>query len=316
MAKRILTLLLLSLTLFIVPGWSQSTSGNCSQDGDVAACQFSPGVTSATINFVQDGVITFQFETVLVGFELDVTANEVGSISNLDAAEFPAGTVCIAYSTGFCVRYDVTGNVVGSPNGVPIRGVNYKGLITLTLNYDSDQVIHIPAFGHAPESSTPTFSENILTSYVDPSANACTNCDPAMGGRTPGISSFAALDIPFSQTANTVCPSLTAVSQSSTSGNNPIVEVSFKLVASGGNCNNGPFLRDKTATLTVASGPLTNLVFANLVNNGDSNKFHFDNKNGVNVQDINTNGLAPGLYYVTVISNDFSPVTTMFTINP
>ncbi len=285
---------------------------------------FSRTMTSGTFDFsaTGDGVITFQFESVLTPFTLTVTANEVSSITNLDETEFPSGTVCIPYTagSGFCVRYDVTGNVVANPpHDVPIRGVNYRGLITVTLNYDSFYQVHIPAFGHDPESN-PQFSEDILTTYVDQYAPSCTNCEePAMGGKTPGISSFAALDKPFpSGQGDTVC-FLTAVPQteqgnslSDDERDNPIVEVSFKLVTS--NCTTDPPLRDKTATLSVASLDTNgNLVFASLVN-GDSNKFHFDKKNGVNVQDINTNKLPSGLYYVTVISTLFSPVTTTFTI--
>jgi len=185
----------------------------------------------------------------------------------------------------------------------------------VTLNYDSFYTPRIPAFGHDPETN-PLFSEDILTTYVDEHAPSCTNCEgPAMGGKTPGLSSFAALDKPFPHPpGETVC-FLTAVSQTSSSDQNPIVEVSFKLVAS--NCNTDPPLRDKTATLSVASvdpNNPPNLAFASLINGGDSNKFHYDSKNGVNVQDINTNKLPSGSYFVTVSSTLFSPVTTTFII--
>jgi hypothetical protein len=302
------------------------------EESGVSSCtdMFNSGTTTGTFDFAGtgDGVITFKFDKVLTPFDLTVTANEVISITNLDETEFPLGTVCIPYTadaggSGFCVRYDVTGNVVANPpHDVPIRGVNYRGLITVTLNYKSFYTPSIPAFGHDPENN-PQFSEDILTFYVDQNAPSCTGgCEePAMGGKTPGISSFAALDKPFpSGQGDRVC-FLTAVPQTEQGNSlsddddrdNPIVEVSFKLVAS--NCSTDPPLRDKTATLSVASLDTNgNLVFASLVNGGDSNKFHFDKKNGVNVQDINTNNLPSGLYYVTVISTLFSPVTTTFTI--
>jgi hypothetical protein len=321
MAKRILVLFVLSLVLFITPSWAQLSCLGTG-DGSPQSCSitFSPGNTTGTFDFsgTGDGVLVFQFDTILTTFQLTVSANDVTSITNLDPTEFQTGTICIKYTKGFCVRYDVSGDV-GGPNGVPVKGVDYKGIISLTLNYNSFQTPRIPAFGHAPgDFSGAIFSEDILTSYVDENAPNCTTCEgPAMGGRTPGISSFAALDKPFanSSTGNIVCPFLTAVPQTSSSGQNPIVEVSFKLVAS--NCNTDPPLRDKTATLSVAIHDTpTTLAFASLVNGGAANKFHFDNKNGVNVQDVNTNGLAPGLYFVTVISNNFSPVTTTFTIPP
>ncbi len=318
---RIPALFVLALLLFVSPSWAQLSCLG-SGDGSPQSCTitFSPGNTTGTFDFSNprgDGVITFQFDTVLTTFMLTVSANEVTSITNLDPAEFPTGTVCITYSAGSCVRYDVSGNV-GGPNGVPVRGVDYKGVISITLNYSSFQPVDIPAFGHAPgDFSGAVFSEDILTFYVDPSACASTfACDPAMGGKTPNISSLAALSKPFANSSpgDVVCsPGLTAVAQNSTSGQNPIVEVSFKLVASS--CNTDPPLRDKTASLSVGTaGPNNTIVPTTLVNGGAANKFHFDNKNGVNVQDINTNGLPSGTYYVTVTSTLFSPVTTTFTI--
>jgi len=319
MKTRLLVFLALALTVAVAPSWAQLSCIG-SGDGSPQSCTitFSPGNTTGAFDFsaTGDGVITFQFDTVLTTFMLTVSANKVTSISNLDPVEFPTGTLCIPYTTGSCVRYDVSGNA-GGPNHVPVKDVDYKGLISLTLNYNSDQPVHIPAFGHAPgDNATDVFSEDILTFYVDPDANPCTNCDPGMGGRTPGISSFAALDKPFANSAQgeIVCyPGVTAVPQASTSGQNPIVEVSFKLVASS--CDTDPPLRDKTATLSVGTKDSNgNVVPTILVNGGAANKFHFDNKNGVNVQDINTNGLPSRKYYVTVSSTVFSPVTTFFTI--
>jgi hypothetical protein len=322
MAKRILTLLVFSLALFTTPSWAAS-SGNCgATTGDNPAfsitCHFIPGPSgSATFDFGPqgDGTMTIQFETVLTTFDVTLTANEFTVIPNpLDPSEFPSGTVCITYFIGHCVRYDFSGNVIpGGLDNVPVKGVDYRGLITLTLNYNSAQDVRIPAFAHAPgvNSDTTVFTEDILTSYVDTGSN-CPSCDdPAMGGKTPGISPFAALDKPFATTPGIpgiVC-TLTATYQTSASDQNPIVEVAFKLVANGGNCSTGPFLRDKTATLSVAlnSNPIT---FADLINGGDSNKFHFDNKNNTNVQDINTNKLPSGYYIVTVRSSMFAPVRT------
>jgi len=318
---RVLALLAFAFLVLVTPSWAQQSCIG-SGDGSPQTCNitFSPGNTTGTFDFsaTGDGVITFQFDTVLTTFELIVSANEVASITNLDPTEFPTGTVCITYTKGVCVRYDVSGNA-GGPNGVPVKDVDYKGLISLTLNYNSFQTVHIPAFGHAPgDNATDVFSEDILTFYVDPFACPSTteSCDPGMGGKTPGISSLAALDKPFANggQGDTVCsnPGLTAVPQASASGQNPIVEVSFKLVAS--NCSSDPPLRDKTATLSVGTLVNGNVVPTTLVNGGAANKFHFDNKTGLNIQDINTNGLPSGTYYVTVISTLFSPVTTTFTI--
>jgi len=322
---RFVPFLVLGLLLVATPSFAASSANCLPTSGDnptfSISCHFTPdpsGVSSATFDFSPqgDGVMTVQFETVLKTFDVIVTANEFAVIPNpVDPSEFPTGTVCITYFNGHCVRYDFSGTALpGGLNGVPVKGVDYRGLITLTLNYVSFQNVHIPAFAHAPgeNSNSTTFSEDILTSYVDTASN-CPNCDldPAMGGKTAGLSPFAALDKPFATTPGIpgiVC-SLTAAYQTSASDQNPIVEVSFKLVASGGNCSTGPFLRDKTATLSVAlnSDPVS---FADLINGGDSNKFHFDNKSNTNIQDINTNKLPAGSYFVTVRSNLFAPVRT------
>jgi len=321
MRIRFLAFLALALLFVVAPSFAAS-SGNCgATTGDnpvfTITCHFTPGPSgSATFDFGPqgDGTMTMQFEAVLTTFDVTLTANEFTVIPNpLDPSEFPSGTVCITYSIGHCVRYDFSGDAVpGGLDGVPVKGVDYRGLITLTLNYNRSfsQPVQIPSFAHAPgeNSDSTTFSVDILTSYVDTSSN-CPSCtDPAMGGKTPGISPFAALYKPLPTTPGTVC-SLTATYQTSASDQNPIVEVSFKLAASLANCSTGPFLRDKTASLSVAlnSDPIT---FADLINGGDSNKFHFDNKNNTNVQDINTNKLPAGRYIVTVRSNAFAPVRT------
>ncbi len=315
---RILAFVALAFVFCVVPVSAQGCPAG-------AQCfTFDANTLSHTFDFGVDGAITFQFDAVLASFELDVSAVEDAPFT-FTGTDFPATTTCIPYNAfvggngGHCVRYNVTGAGGGS---VPVKGVNFRGLITVTLRYESNQSIQIPAFGHAPGDATDAaFSENILTSYVDPNAPSCSGSgcgDPTMGGKTPGISSFEAFNVPFDPATQTgdIC-SLSAVFQKSASGQNPLVEVSFKLVS--GNCfatNPAPTpLRDKTATLSVAFTDTSNhLVFANLINGGDANKFHFDNTTGTNVQDINTSGLAPRLYYVTVISTKFPPVTTTFTV--
>lgn len=324
---RVLALSVLAfLSLLVTPSWAAS-SANCEPtagNGDnipfSITCHFAPGPSgTATFDFGPqgDGTMTMQFEAVLTTFDVKLTANEFsptpGIPNPLDPNEFPSGTACITYSIGHCVRYDFSGNLINNaPDNVPVKGVDYRGLITLTLNYNSFQDVRIPAFAHAPgvNSDTTVFSEDILTSYVDTGSN-CPSCDdPAMGGKTPGISPFAALDKPFATaTAPAYVCSLTAAYQTSASDQNPIVEVSFKLAADSGHCSTGPFLRDKTASLSVALN-INPISFADLINGGDSNKFHFDNKNNTNVQDINTNKLPQGFYIVTVRSTLFAPVRT------
>ncbi len=174
---------------------------------------------------------------------------------------------------------------------MPVRNKDYKGLITLTLVYDTTQAIHSPAFGHAPGDIT-TFTEDILTGYFEPrpisakllpmpsipelSVASVTPVapatpltpiapttpltpvpgDPVMIGKPPGLSSVVALDEPTSETDTFCFLSPTQGQSISLSGlKDQTIEVVFQLFSGGpGTC---PFsgttpLRDKTARLSLA----------------------------------------------------------------
>src|SRR5262249_31307831 len=136
---------------------------------------FSPGTTGISTGVFDfsshgDGIITFQFDTVLTMFTLTVSANEVTSVQ-IDQNSEVAGATCISYfrTTGNndCVRYDVAGSGGAGLDGLPLRGTDYRGLINMTLKYASFVQIQMPVFGHAPGDVNQIFSENIITSYVD-----------------------------------------------------------------------------------------------------------------------------------------------------
>jgi len=249
---------------------------------------------------------------VLTTFTLTATVNH--TIDPLDPNEFPAGTVCVTYAfkgSFECDQYDFTGNA-GGPNGVPVRNTDYKGLITLELTYFNNQPIHNPAFGHAPGDIT-TFTEDILTAYSSsPSVSLLllSAGDPTMDGSTPGLSSVAALDEPFSQVLDTFC-SLTLTPTNNSSGQKPEIEVTLKIV-SGSDCSITG-LRDKTARLSVSTTDSSGNFSFPALKNVEANKFHWDNKNGLNEYDISTDGLVSGqTYTVTVFSSKVSPQSATF----
>src|SRR5216683_6463613 len=175
MCRRIFELLALAISFFGTQCWASTcsptlvitspslTSPSASVAGPSCTNTFSPTDTTGTYDFsgTADGIITVKFVTVLTTFTLTATVNH--TIDPLDPNEFPAGTVCVAYTTNQCDQYDFTGNA-GVPNGVPVKGTDYKGLINLTLSYLTFQDILDPAFGHAPGDST-TITEDILTGY-------------------------------------------------------------------------------------------------------------------------------------------------------
>jgi len=319
---RVLIFFAIAFAFLAAPGGAQTP---CSSVGDGNNCfnSFSPEVTTGVYDFSGgfNGRLVVQFDTVLTSFDLTVTLSH--TIFPLDPREFPAGTVCVTYSVSSqCVQYDFTGTA-GGPNGVPIKNKDYKGLITLTLSYDSAQAINRPAFGHAPGDVT-TFTEDILTSYsADPvpvivtrlkAASLPLDGDPTMGGRTPGLSSVVALDEPATESDSFCNLTLTATNVSS--DQKPQVEVTFKLFASG--CTGTP-LRDKTATLSLSTTDGGgNIIFPPL-RNVEGNKFHWANKTGQNEYDISLDGLAPasGLqpYAITIISTKFTQRLARFCVD-
>jgi len=315
MSKRIFALLALGISLLGTQCWAQE-GGGCFGEGSVESCSFSPTQTTHTYEFFGDGRLVVRFDTVLTTFTLTVTVNH--TIDPLDPNEFPAGTVCVTYSGngGQCDQYDFTGNA-GGPNGVPVKNTDYKGLITLTLTYDTLQTVHNPAFGHAPgDNATAVYTEDILTSYYQAPPPAITllisaqssASDPTMGGTLPGLSSVAAFDEPLTE-SDTVC-SLTVSPTNVASGQKPEVEVTFKLL-SNSSCT-GTALRDKTARLSVSTTDSGGNITFPALKKVEANKFHWDSKNGLNEYDISTEGLADGRYIATVFSSKFSPQSTNF----
>jgi hypothetical protein len=248
---------------------------------------------------------------VLTTFTLTVTVDH--TIDAIDFSVFPTGTVCVTYASngGQCDEYDFTGNA-GGPNGVPVKNVDYKRLITLTLSYLTNQTAHNPAFGHAPgDNATAVYSEDILTSY----SNFPLPPDPTMGGKLPGLSSVAAFDEPLTE-SDSFCFVSPTEGQTFTVGQE--IEVAFRLFASGTCLNNsGTPIRDKTARVSLSTVDTSgNVVFPPLRNKEEGNKFHWDNKDGLNEFDLSTEGLAPGPYTITVFGSKFSPHSVDVTLLP
>src|ERR1700680_4306633 len=165
MFKRIFAFLALAFALSGTQCWA----GTCSPSEGVSCTNtFTPADTTGTYDFSGsgDGVLIVQFKTVVRTFTLTVTFNH--TIDPIDTTtEFPPGTESVAYATGRPDEYDFSGVSLG-PNGVPVKGTDYKGLITLTLTYDTFEITDTPAFGHAPgDNATAVYNEDILTDYFE-----------------------------------------------------------------------------------------------------------------------------------------------------
>jgi hypothetical protein len=310
MYKRVFVFLALALALFVTPSWA--CIGTVITAGGTPSCTntFSPTVTTGTFDFngTGDGVLTVKFVTVLTTFTLTATVNH--TLDPFDPSEFPAGTVVVTYSNGHQDQYDFTGTGGGGLNGLPAKNTDYQGLIELTLSYNisSTYVVHEPAFAHAPGDTT-TFTEDILNSYSTSCGAACPD-DPTMDGTAPGLSSVAAADEPFTESGDTFC-SLTVTPTNNPPGQKSEEEVTLKIV--GGSDCTATGIRDKTARLSVWTTDTNgNIIFPPL-KNVEGNKFHWDNKNGLNEYDISTDGLMSGQRYtITVFSSKTSPQSTTF----
>jgi hypothetical protein len=315
MGKRILTLFALSLALFVTPSWATTCIG-----GEGLSCPntFSPTNTTNTYDFSAsgDGILIVQFDTVLTTFVLTVTVNH--TIDPIDLTVFPVGTACVIYefNGSRCDEYDFTGNA-GGPNGVPVKNKDYKSMITLTLEYFTNQTVHNPAFGHAPETNDTTmYNEDILTAYSSSPVE-----DPTMGGKLPGLSSVVALDEPGNE-IETFCFVTPTPNQTFSAAQVKEIEIAFQFSSDpGGSCPiTGTPIRDKTARFSLSTvDPTTgNIVFPPLLDKEEGDKFHWDNQGQANEFDLSTVGLKTNVKYtITVFSSKFSPPQTIsFTLTP
>jgi hypothetical protein len=302
--KRILVLGLLALAISLLGSQcrAQAQETGCfpNEEGGGVTCMFSPGTPTHTYHFGDNSSLRVTFAGgVLKTFNLtvtEVTLTDTQLAGRLDPHVFPEGTTCFHYgqSTG-CQEYAFTGNA-GGPNHVPVKNVDYKAPINLELTYFSSDSPNDPAFGHAPGEST-TFSEDILVDYIKPID------DDTMDGSTPSLSSVIALNKPLVET-DTFCWISPNESQKFEVGTE--VEVTFKLFR-GGSCV-GKSIRDPFARLSFAH---TNgqIVIVNVRSDEGGKHFQFDNEDKVNEREIDTEGLTPGFYFITVRSNKFPPQT-------
>jgi hypothetical protein len=317
--QRILVLGLLALAISLLGTQcrAQEESGCSSNEGGGVTCPFSPGNTTHTYSFGGNGSLRVTFAGgVLKAFNLTVTVvtlTDAQLAARLDPDAFPEGTTCFHYgsvpspqTTSGCQEYAFTGDA-GGPNGVPVKNVNYKAPIKLELTYNSFDLPHDPAFGHAPGEST-TFSEDILVEYIKPILT-----DDTMDGSTPSLSSVIALNEPLVET-DTFC--WISPNDSQQFEVDAEVEVAFKLFQ-GGSCT-GKSIRDNFARLSLARVDAIGQVLAVVTVRSDEGgkHFQFDNEDQVNEREIDTEGLTPGTYFITVRSNKFPPQTRQIQLVP
>jgi hypothetical protein len=321
MRKSIFALLALAISLFGTQCWAQCGGELQPPCPPSITKTFSPGITTNTYDFsgTGNGVLTVHFVTVLTMFDLTVTVNP--ATLPFDPNEFPAGTVAVTYCNGQKDQYDFSGTAVsGGFNGVPVKGKDYQGLIDILLSYFTCQAEnYTPAFAHAPGDST-TFTEDILSFYSStPTCSSAELCDPTMGGKTPGLSTLAAAREALIET-DTFCFVSPTEGQTFSAEEVEEIEVAFQLSAgAGGSCPiTGQPIRDKTARFSIAMTDSNGNFLSRPVlrDKEEGNKFHWDNKNGLNEFDLSTEGLTPGHYTITLRSTKFSAQNVDIVITP
>jgi hypothetical protein len=318
-------LLALAISLFGTQCWAQGTStcfGPTETEGAVFCNNtFMPGTTTGVYDFTGtgDGTLVVDFVKVLTTFTLTVTVDH--HIDNLAPGVFPEGTAIVRYVNGNTDEYDFTGSA-GGPNGVPVKKVDYNGLITLTLSYLTAQTVHSPAFLHAPgDNASAVYSEDILTSYsayppCPPTETevSCNNSsgDPTMTGKTPGLSTVGGFDEPGAND----CFVWISPTDGQTFHAGQEIEVEFQLFdrTTATTCGNDP-IRDKDARLSLSRVDNGQLTVVPLGKDEGGKHFHFDNEEGVNEREVDTEGLQPGVYIITVVSDEFTQQTRTVVIN-
>jgi hypothetical protein len=308
MFTRIFAFFALAFALFGTECWAQSVF--CSESESPNCFTFDSADPSHTYTFGDGSTLVVTFDKVLQSFELMVVETFPTDPLPLDPSVFPPNTVCVKYfsHSALCGVYNFTGDAGGGVSGVPVKNVNYKGMITLILSYFSGPA-QTPAFGHAPDDTT-TFSEDILTGYsTDPTE------DPTMKGTTPGLSKVVALDEKLTE-SDTICNLTLSPNPPYTVGQE--IEVSFQLFSTP--CSGTP-LRDKTAHFSLSTRDSNgNVIFPPIRDKEEGNKFHWDKDEGVNELDLSTEGLPTGpsgqYYTLTVFSSKASPRSVQFFLAP
>lgn len=232
----------------------------------------------------------------------DVRLTDAQLAARLDPRVFP-DTSCFHYFDNMCHEYAFSGNA-GGANGTPVIGDDYGPPIHLRLTYFTPDEAFDPAFGHAPEESR-IFRRDILIDYFRE-----VRSDDTMDGSTPTMSSVIALNRRLEEN-DKFCWVSPQDFQPFKVGDD--VEVAFRLFASGPCTGNpGRPLRDRDARLSLAKFVNGEFVFQHI----RTKHFRFERGEGVNEAEIETEGLTPGTYFITVRSDEFSPETRRIVLVP
>ncbi len=326
MCKRLFGFLIIALVFTCGRSWANAGSLAPVDSTSVAIETECPGFCITQVYTPGDNVsrlfdygtdrLEVKFHRVKNTFSLTFNRHAITTTefnARLDSTVFPEGSTCYKYDSSptMCVVYDGVAPL-------PKKGVDYLGPVTWTLVYHSSDLTGEPAFAHAkgPSCTEPTppckYTENILQFYSTfPETPSDGGDDPTMQGNSDGLSSVAAVREPGGN-AN-YCNFKPA---GGTFHVGEEIDVEFRLTT-GPNCT-GTSIRNAIARLSLAliTDPENPVIEPVRSDDNRGNRFQFDPEDQEYEFDLSTEGLAPGRYAITVISNKSSPKTVTFFLIP
>lgn len=286
---------------------------------------YSSGVKSNTFDFstivgagLTDKVI-ISFNTASA-FELTVFREEVPeALLSLQETIFPNPTPppavipCAEYNSdqGTCVVYEEGIGSTLDPLTSGFSGVDYQ------LFYTPNPLVPtgVPVLAHAEDTNLQTpvdqYDENALTGFT-----LATSVDPGMdGGSGGGLSRHVALNTPQAQTGTTFCGIQSPAPPGRIFNPGQVIPVKFKIAASGGNCQTGPYVTNAVSQLWLFN--TTTNKFVTPTSRTNTGNFFFANATtGQNSYNINTTNLPLGTYIFTITSNSSPAVFSNFVLQP
>jgi uncharacterized repeat protein (TIGR01451 family) len=254
--------------------------------------------------------VDITFPAILTAFDLTVFREEVPQVLlGLQLATNFANIPCAEYNSdrGTCVVYE---EGVGSKLD-PLPPADFSGTVDYQLFYTPSGSTGVPVLAHALDNNLQTpvdqYDENELTGFT----LATKVGDPTgMDGGSGGLSRHVALNTPLVQTGTTFCGFQSPV-PGQTFSQPQAVPVRFKIAASGGNCQMGPYVTNAVSQLWLFN--TTTGKFVTPTSKSNTGNFFFANStSGQNNYNIDTKNLAPGTYIFTMTSNSVSAAFSLF----
>jgi len=262
--------------------------------------------------------VDITFTAVSVAFELIVFREEIPEalLGLQETPNFtnptppPAVIPCAEYNSdlGTCVVYE---EGIGATLE-PVPTANFTGPVNLQLFYTPSGGSGVPVLAHALDSNLQNpvdqYDENELTGFT----LATKVGDPTGMNGDSCCSRHVALNTPQAQVGTTFCTFQTPL-PGQIAQRPQVVTIRFKIAASGGNCQTGPYVTNAVSQLWLFNTTTQEFVTPTSKTN-TGNFFFADPLSGQNSYNIQTRNLVPGTYIFTMTSNSVSAQFSNFVL--